>query len=257
DILGNIFSIPSKILLLHWKVDRHNISSNTVSSLRRYLADNEMNSVKVRLNEYAPGGEWSRLFRNKSVGAGWRYTLGLFSALGYTIFPGRLFGGDNFNPFTDTISIYSDLPTIAMHEAGHAKDATMRTYRGTYAAIRLIPLVALYQEALATGDAIGYLRDKQITEKEKEAYKILYPAYATYIGGEASTFFDGPGYLFTLAAVIPAHIIGRCKAAGVNDVSEKSGGQCVQPVENKTGASCTTLQDSVTVPASSDEFPQQ
>ncbi|MDD4869419.1 MAG: hypothetical protein PHR77_02570 [Kiritimatiellae bacterium] len=256
DLLGNVIAIPSKIILWHWKVDRHNISTNTISVLNQYLADNELNCVKVRLNEYAPGGEWSRLFRNKSVGAGWRYTIGLFSTLGYTIFPGRLFGGDNFNPYTDTISIYSDLPAITVHEAGHAKDCAQRTYRGTYATIRLIPLVSLYQESLATGDAIGYTKDKQQTGTEKEAYKILYPAFATYIGGELSRFSEGPGFLYTLGAVIPGHIIGRIKASRVKDHPQVITNCVDQVQENAAGSSSTNIPASVTVPAATNKLTQ-
>jgi hypothetical protein len=256
DLLGNILSIPTKIILLNLKMDNHNISSNTIQTLNMYLADNELNQVKIRVNEYAPGGEWSRLFRNKSVGAGWRYTLGLLSSVAYTIFPGRLFGGDNFNPFTDTISLYSDHKATALHEGGHAKDYAKRTYRGSYAVIRILPLVSLYQEGLATGDAIGYIRDKQWSDTERAAYKLLYPAFGTYVGGEVSSFFEGPDYWYTLGAVIPGHIIGRIKAYKVKDH--------VKDVTNSTDSisnclscsSSTNCNVSVTIPAATNKLPE-
>ncbi|HLC16800.1 MAG TPA: hypothetical protein VJL89_11315 [Thermodesulfovibrionia bacterium] len=118
----------SKFFLWNWKVDNHNISYDTEEKLRQYLADNDLNNVKVRLNQYNPGDEWSRLHRNKAVSAGWRYTLGAITVLGYTLLPGRLFGGDNYNPFTNTISVYSDLKPVVIHEAGHAKDMATITY---------------------------------------------------------------------------------------------------------------------------------
>jgi hypothetical protein len=80
----------------------------------------------------------------------------------------------------------------------------------------------LYQESLATGDAIGYVRDKQLTVVEKEAYRVLYPAYGTYIGGESSRFYTGYSYVFTIAAVIPGHIIGRIKASKVKNPPENA-----------------------------------
>jgi hypothetical protein len=216
DVTGEILSIPSKLLMLNLDVDRHSISSLTETNLVRYLRDNELGNVKVRLNQYAPGGEWSRLFRNKSVGWGWRYTIGLLACTFYTILPGRLFGGDNYNPYTDTISLYSDIPAVAIHEGGHAKDFASRDYKGTYAFFYGLPLLALYPEAKASGDAIGYLRTTQGSEEEKDAYKILYPAYATYVGGEFGQFTPW-STLIMVGAVIPGHIAGRIKAAYVAD----------------------------------------
>jgi len=243
DVVGNICSVPTKILLLDWRMDDHNVSSNTVEVLNQYLAANELNQVKVRINQYAPGGEWSRLFRNKSVGAGWRYTLGFFSVISYTVLPGRVFGGDNFNPYTDTISLYSDHPAVALHEAAHARDAAQRTYRGSYGALRMLPLVSLYQESIATGDAIGYLRARKMTGTERDAYGILYPAFCTYIWGEAGTFYQGPeAFLFQISVLIPGHIAGRVKGALVRS-------------PDKTPENTST--NSVSVPASADKLPEK
>ena len=50
------------------------------------------------------------------------YAIRSYYAVFYTIFPGRVFGGDRYNPFTNTINLYSDHPSIALHEAAHAKD---------------------------------------------------------------------------------------------------------------------------------------
>jgi len=216
DLPGELFSLPTKLLMWNWNVDRHHISPNTESNLVQYLADNDLKNVKVRLNEYSPGGEWSRLFRNKSVGWGWRYTLGVLTCTFYAILPGRLFGGDNYNPYTDTINIYSDIPAVAMHEGGHAKDFAPRTYKGSYAFATALPLVALYPESRASGDVIGYIRTNQGSEEEKAAYKILYPAYATYIGGEFGQLTPWMTWIY-LGALVPGHIAGRVKAANVED----------------------------------------
>jgi hypothetical protein len=225
DALGHyLISLPSKLILWNWQVDRHYISPLVEVELVRYLETNDLNNVKVRLNQYAPGGEWSRLARNRAMGGFWRWTLGALSLVGYTILPGRLMGGDNYNPYTNTISIYSNHPAILLHEAAHAKDfaSRERPWNGFYAASRLLPIVPLYQEAIATGDAIGYLRDTAMTEEEKRAYKILYPAYGTYIGGQVTewswvSFTIWVRYAIYAGAVIPGHIIGRIKAATVED----------------------------------------
>ena len=93
-----VFSLPSKLLLLNWKIDNHNISKESEEMLQQYLIDNDLHQVKVRLNQYAPGAEWKRLFKNRSVGAGWRFSFGIISLIEYTIITGRLFGGDQYNP---------------------------------------------------------------------------------------------------------------------------------------------------------------
>ncbi len=202
-----------KLLLWNYKVDSHELSPETEDVLKQYIATNDLKNVKVRLNQYRPGGEWKRLFKNKSVGAGWRYTLGVLSTVYYTVFPGRFFGGDNYNPYTHTINIYSDIPAVALHEGGHAKDFASSTYKGTYAFFTALPLVPLYSEAVATSDAMSYLRSEQDLQGEKGANNILYPAYGTHVGGNAAVFFPKWRLLISVAAVIPGHIVGRIRSA--------------------------------------------
>ena len=227
DGLGHyLFSLPSKLILWNWSVDNHDISPQTEQAISAYLAANDLPNVKVRVNEYAPGGEWRRLVKNHAINGFWRYTVGAITTTFYTILPGRLFGGDNYNPFTNTINLYSDNPGIAVHEAGHAKDFAGRDFKGLYATARLLPLFPLYQEAVATGDAIGYDKAEERPEKEKDAYKILYPAYGTYVVGEGlniASWFTPISYpvqlAIQLAASIPGHIAGRIKAAQVEEPS--------------------------------------
>jgi hypothetical protein len=207
DGIGWVIGIPSKIILWDHRVDNHAVSPETEMALAKYLDDNELDDVKVRVNQYAPREEWQRLVANKSVGAGWRYTLGTLTWVGYTILPGRVFGGDNYNPFTNTVNIYSDAPALALHEGGHAKDFSRRKLPGTYAAVyALVPFAPLYHEAVATNDALRYLRTEGTTEDEQEAYRLLYPAYGTYLGSAVGG---------TLITVVGGHIVGRIEGSQV------------------------------------------
>ena len=225
DGLGHyVFSLPTKLILWNWKVENHHITPETEQALRDYLAANDLRDVKVRLNEYAPGGEWSRLVRNHQINGFWRYTLGVLTTTFYTILPGRVFGGDHYNPYTNTINVYSDHKSIVLHEGGHAKDFAEREYKGWYAASRMIPLLPLYQEALATGETVGYHREEQAPKEEKDDYRVLYPAYGTYIAGEGlniASWFGPISYPVILAVeagvAIPGHIVGRIKASQVED----------------------------------------
>ncbi len=207
-------SLFSKLILWNWKVDRHYISPESEEAIRQYLADNHLDSVKVRLNACSVGDEWRRTMRNKAVAPGWRYTLGFLSWLQYTIFPGRFFGGDNYNPYSNTINIYSDITPILLHEGGHSKDFARRTWKGTYAFMYILPFFALYPEAIATTDALSYLRAQDDVAGLRTGYHILYPAYGTYIGGSIGEWLPGPWYYVALAGgVIPGHIVGRIKGA--------------------------------------------
>ncbi len=220
DFIGNIFAIPSKLLLWSPKMDNHAISADTEQYLIEYIDSplSKTDGTLYSLNEYAPLRAMKRLVKNHKVAWPYRLVLGLPTTLIVDVLiPGRLFAGffiplivalpaDNYNPFTDTVSIYSDLPSVALHEAGHSHDSNRRKYKGTYAAVRLIPGVALYQEFQASDEAITQLVEAGHREEELRAYKILYPAYGTYVGGLIIPFI-GP---YVGAAI--GHIWGRTTA---------------------------------------------
>ena len=208
DSLGWVWGIPGKIILFDRRVENHRIDSQTEEVMAAYLNDNELLTVKVRLNQYRPLDDWKRLAANKSVGAGWRYTFGAVILLGETIFPGRVFGSDHYNPYSNTIHLYSNVPALGLHEAGHSKDYARRKWKGTYAATYFLPLVPLYQEAVATNDALGYVMTTGDLQARQEAYNILYPAYGTYVGNAISGVVPG-GYF---VGVIGGHIAGRWKS---------------------------------------------
>jgi hypothetical protein len=217
DTFGWIWGIPSKILLWDRRVENHRIDAHTETQLATYLSENELSTVKVRLNQYHPRDDWHRLVANKSVGAGWRYTVGAVSVAVEAIFPGRLFGGDHYNPFTNTIHLYSGSPEIALHEAGHAKDFARRKWKGTYAAARILPIVPLIQEAIATSDALGYLEATQPVSAQQEAYEILYPAYGTYVGAEIKTL----GPFGVILGALGGHAVGQWQSWQLEEKREE------------------------------------
>jgi hypothetical protein len=209
-------SLLSKLILWNKNMDSHQISPATIDALKTYLSENDLRNVQVLVNDYRPGNQWKRLFKNRTVGGGWRYTLGILSVATYTVLPGRFFGGDAYNPYTNTIYLYSDIPVVALHEAGHSKDFGRRENKGLHAAIYSLPVASLYYEAKASSDALSYLECRDL-ERQKDAYKLLYPAWSTYVGGNIERFNANP--LWSLS-VIPGHIIGRAKAANVVPCSE-------------------------------------
>jgi hypothetical protein len=218
----------AKLFLWDRRVDSHQISPQTIAYLSGYLAANELDDVQVLVNTYKPGNQWQRLFKNRSVGAGWRYTLGVLSVSFYTILPGRFFGGDAYNPYTNTIYLYSDIPAIALHEGGHAKDTAGRVYKGTHAAIYNIPFAPLYYEARASNDALSYLADQALPQQQRDGYRIMHPAYGTYVVGSVAGGTPG----ISLLGAIPGHISGAIAAARVKETGSKATEQKAEPASH-------------------------
>ena len=213
DSVGWIFGIPSKVLLWDARADNHRISPGTAAAVRDYVAANGLTDVKVRLNQYDPKGEWDRLKENKKVHPGWRYTLGTLSLVGYTILPGRVFGGDSYNPFTNTVSLYSDIPAIGIHEAAYAWDNSRQEYRGTYGALQGVDLINTWHETAATREALDYIHANGSETARREANRVLYPLYGVRVGSSIGGLTNIQG-AFTLAGAVIGHATGRMKGAG-------------------------------------------
>jgi hypothetical protein len=212
DGVGWVVGVPAKILMLNHRIDNHNVSEETEADLKEYLACNSLAKVKVRINEYDPCGEWHRLGENKSVAWPIRYTVGTLSVLGYTLLPGRVFGNDNYNPFTNTISLYSDVPAAAIYQGGAAKDYAQHNYKGMYALARVLPGVGLiWHEAHASSDTIGYLLENGTSQEVKEGYRTVYPSYVLR-GCPSVILGEVP---MVLPALAVGHVAGQSKAAYV------------------------------------------
>lgn len=219
DSIGNyFFSIPSKLILWNRKADNHHISKETKEYLIDYIKKNNLRDVKVRFNQYAPLSEWKRLSKNQNINPFVRYFFGSISLISYTFLPGRLFagtfGGDHYNSFTNTINLYSDIPAVAIHEGGHAKDFSLREKRTAYAAAYAIPFVgALYHEARATDDTLNYFAELDDRKQLEESHEVLIPAYSTYVGGAIGDIVANP---ITIATIIPGHVYGRYKKRDID-----------------------------------------
>ncbi|MDG2381888.1 MAG: hypothetical protein P8N76_09445 [Pirellulaceae bacterium] len=219
DTAGDAFSIPSKVLLWNRKAGNRNISSKTENELGRYMIDNGLESTKVRLNQYAPIDEWRRLVENKSVPAIARYTLGTLHNVGYTLIPGRIFGDDKYNPYTDTLSVYSDIPSIAMTEVAYAKDIRSRKHPGWYVFGQEFPVLGIVHETHATQDALNYLAMDGDPDSLSEATRVLYPRYGASVGGDMGGLLSEGDAALTIAGAVVGHIAGRRSANRTVEVS--------------------------------------
>lgn len=214
DGAGWIVGIPSKLLLWNTKIDSHSVSEETEQQLRQYLTANGLHDVKVRINQYDPAGEWRRLVENKSIHPGWRYTVGALAVTRYTMLPGRLFGNDEYNPFTNSISLYSDRSTIALREGAHAKSVTEASYRGLYSASMYLPGSPLWIDTYATREVLAHVRESQQSSLERETYLVLFPAYGARVGQSLLFYVDaGQGQVAQAGFSLIGHAVGRTMAA--------------------------------------------
>lgn len=223
DGIGWVVGIPRKIILWDLRVANHRVSSQTESAIEDYLTEHELDHVKVRINQYAPVADWKRLRENTTVAWPYRYTLGALSVAGEAILPGRIFGRDYYNPYTATVHVYSDVPALAIKQAGHSKDYTRRTYPGTYSLASLLPIVDLWPQAIATGDAIAYAERHGAADLEREEYRILYPAYGASVGGVVGDAVAGAFLPIYAGTVVAGHLVGRWEARRVDDGPSSAG----------------------------------
>lgn len=214
DRIGRIVGLPARLLTLNKKVNNHEISPETLEKLQEYLAKNDITDVYVAVNQYDPKGQWQRLQENDSISPVWRYSVGTLTWLGYTVFPSRIFGGDRYNPYTNSLTLSSDVPALVLAEAAYAKDIHSQKLPGTYAAIfNDLPVLSVWRQSKAAADVLGYARLQADWPVEKQAYQVLYPQMGAGLAGTASPFVPVYGPLIGIGGAVVGHAAGRTIAA--------------------------------------------
>ena len=224
DECGSILGSVNKLALWDKRADCHNVSSQTERQVLAYLRHNRLNSVLVRSNQYDPIGEWGRLVANKRMAAPWKYTFGTYDWLKYTLIPGRLMGGDWYNPFTDTVHLYSDIPTIALAKAAYAKDVHARTLPGTYAAAQDTPIIGLWHESLANTEVLGYLGRRGSKSDVSEAKRILYPDFGGALGAQVLGFLPYGSVYGRAAGALTGHAYRELTESSVVQQASRGSG---------------------------------
>jgi hypothetical protein len=218
DSIGWVVGIPAKITLWNRRASNHQVSEETVAKIEEHLNVYGLHDTKVRINQYDPMGEWQRLRENKHMHPGWKYSFGTLQTLGYTILPGRILGGDGYNPYTNTVNVYSDIPSIGMTETAYAYDISQRQHPGLYTTTQSIPLVNMYHKTLATDRTVNYLAEHGTPEELKEAYNVLYPRYGQAMGSSVGSYVEvaSPIGFLDVTGLIAGHAYGRYQSAQVD-----------------------------------------
>ncbi len=220
DGVGWVIGVPNKLLLLDPRADNHDISPRTVEETTDFLAANRVDGVMVRVNQYDPIGEWKRLAKNDRIALPWRATVGALYTLGYSIVPGRLVGGDWYNPFTDSVHVYSDVPALAMEQAAQAYDNHQKTHPGFYSTMRLFPLVGIVHEARSKQVVYEHLEETGTTEEQAEARRILAPQMGREVGGQAALFVPQADALLSIGGAAVGHVVGRYQANQIESAAD-------------------------------------
>lgn len=253
DAAGWVVGIPAKILLWDRRAKNHQVTDRTRDAVADYVERNGMNDICIRVNQYAPWDEWRRLHENVEVGPGWRYTVGACSVLGYTLFPGRIFGHDKYNPYTNSLYVYSDIPALGIQAAAYAKDLRTRSHPGTYAFVNELPVASMWHQTLATQDAIDYVAATGDRQAREESLVILYPHYGLMAGGTVEGVLLGSP-LIPLGGLVLGHLSGRATALVLpNDEPASAENAAAAPGILQTGQNSTgeveKEQPAVQIPA--------
>lgn len=245
DQIGWVVGTPARVLTLNKNIDNHQISTETVELLKVYMAENDITDVFVAVNDYDPKGQWRRLRENDRVAPFWRYSVGTLTWMQYTLFPNRVFGGDRYDPYSNSLNLTSDVPALVLSEAAYAKDIHSQRHPGMYAAIvNDLPLLSVWRRAKATSDVLGYAQIGNDWTIEEQAYHVLYPHIGAGAFGLTAHFVPVVGPFVTLGGAAVGHVAGRTVSYVQRPESAGAAGQ-PRAVEADRSRSTPTLRESL------------
>ena len=218
DSAGWIVGIPRKVLLWDRRVDNHDVGDETTQTMASFAQLHELEGLCVRVNQYDPLDEFSRLRTNQTVAPGWRYTFGTMRLITYTLVPGRVFGGDQYNPYTNSVYIYSDVPALAVEAAAYAKDVQTRSLPGTYAAVNELPFVSIWHETVNVRDAAAFMKSHGTDQQKTDGLRVLHANY-----GSTLAIATGAGPVAQVGAAVAGQITGRFHASRHKAAETESG----------------------------------
>ncbi len=196
-------NLPAKVLLLSTRVGQPP-EEETQADIGAALQEMGVQNTHVRVGHSRILKDMYRLFTDdkvKDVSFVGRLLVGLPVTVAAGIL-GKLTRADYFNPFTKTAHLYSDVPAIARHELGHARDYQSSKFPTLYSLSRALILPELYQEAKASVLAHRSMKD----DAKPNTGRFLVPAFGSYVSRIANAIAPGVGPLATMAG---SHVVGN------------------------------------------------
>lgn len=150
--------------------------------------DKELSDVQVNLGSVRPIEQMGRIWTNKNTSLPSKLLGTVLSP--YDYFSASLGRADHYDPFSNTVTTYTNEPAVLAHELGHAKDFKQKGSPGLYALSRNLTPLRLYQEYRASNNALSALGGQNLTTTERERTaarmnRILGGALGTYVGSAA------------------------------------------------------------------------
>jgi hypothetical protein len=183
-----------------------------VQSASDYLDANGLKGVYIDVREYNPSEQWNRMLNNDRISPFWKYTGGSLYYLGYCALPGRALGWDNYNAFTNTLSINSESPSSSVFHAGYVKKIYDQKYPGTYIAMNWLPILPLIRDSSVSSDVLTYARTIENWELERGLYPQVYGRLGGDVVAQATSLIPGIAYMpFYTAPLLTGagHVAGR------------------------------------------------
>ncbi len=211
--------------------DPDTLRLQAVQSATDYLDDNGLKGVYVDVREYNPREQWNRLQNNRNISPFWKYTGGSLYHVGYCVLPGRAFGVDSYNGFTNTLSINSTSPANSLLRAGYVKKLYDQRYPGTYIAANWLPILPLVRDASIANDVLTYARLKQQWPVEKDLLPQVYAQLGGDTVSQATSLIPGFAYMpFYLKPVLSGagRVAGGVTGKAVANRREKQLSDCIK-----------------------------
>lgn len=193
NTVGRLGGIRPAILVGQEKAHKYLQNPNT-KELEKHLSDlkgvKELSNTLVRTQGSRPIKDLQRVWQNHRTGD-FSKVLGTL-ATPIIDLQANLSRSNHYNPFSDTASIYSDIPEITRHEVGHAETFNRTGIPGGYAMLRAYDptnqlmggsgVMSQIQESTANNSALGHL-DK--AQDRREYRRRTYPGRGTYAAAGA------------------------------------------------------------------------
>lgn len=251
DRMSDVVSWPRRTLFPELP-DKRDIHPETIEQVAEYLEKNDLHGVRVSVRDYQPREQWHRLRESQVVPPLTKYTIGSLSVVSYTLLPGRVFGRNSYNPYTDTLYVNSEAPALLVHEAAFAKNVRKQPLPGIYAVSSHLPLLAAWSEVDGAREVIGYAQTEQNWDLEQQSYREVYPKVgAVTMRGTAAlapVWWGGP--LISLAGGAVGGAAGRAALANRENEMHSASAQLVeQQVTGRAPTSDGVQQASYAEPA--------
>lgn len=147
---------------------------DNLATAQEYMALHGMTEIYVDIRAYEPAEQWRRLRANGEISGFWKYTGGTLQHVQYCLVPGRVLRRDNYNVFTNTLSINSTRPEQTLYAAATAKYLCERDYPGAIATSCYFPVVPLLRDYHVANDVLSYARYRDNWDLEQRLYPHVY-----------------------------------------------------------------------------------